>query len=178
MQVIVDRPGRFGIKREKRVEFYDNMFGHEHWSECWQVGSRVLNFLQAVELYDQSYHQFLAENPDIVQSIIQYGECYGYNPENVKAGCQHDQFACPRHIQDVSVRRALKLLGVWFLGPADHLLEIRGEDSNGAVLMPGRVPFIYPELILPDGRGGPVPEYVMPGSCEDFWQSNKCIVLE
>jgi hypothetical protein len=178
MLQIVDRPGYFGRKRSNRVEFYDNLFGEGRWAEMWEVSRHAVGFEQAVALYDDAYYVFLAEHPSLIDFICSFGECYDNDPANVLCGCQHDCQSVPRHIQDVSVRRALKRLGVWFDGPSDHLLEIRGEDSNGFRLNPGQVPFHKPELILTGATAGRVPDWAMPGSVEAFWQANKVICTD
>ena len=178
MLQIVDRPGYFGHKRQRRCTFYDNLFGVGRWREMWEVDGRSVPFDHAVSLYDESYYLHLQAHPEVVEFITSFGECYDNDPSDIRCGCTHDEQSCPRHIQDISVRRALKRLGVWFYGPNDKLLNIRGPESNGFELNPGRIPFCQPELILTHHRAGTKPIWANDFSVEHFWQSNKVIVVE
>ena len=178
MMTIVDKPGYFGVKRPRREQFYNDMFGETHWFEGWQIAGKVLCFDRAVELHDEAYYLYLKDHPEVVEYVLKFGNCYSSDPSNIQCGCQHDQQATPRHIQDISVRRALTKLGVWFSGPTERLLQIGSTTSEGYILHPGNVPFHRPELILPSPRGGPVPSWAKPQSVEAFWQSTKVIVVE
>ena len=178
MQTIVDRPGYFGAKRPHKIEFYNNLFGETKWSECWSYNGKILCFAKAVHHYDESYFLHLKANPSLVEFITSFGECYDNDRSNVQCGIEHDCQASPRHIQDISVRRALKRLGVWFLGKADNLLEIRGVGTNGEMLNPGKIPFYQPDMILDIQHGGPIPKWAGSHSVEGFWQRNKIIVVE
>ena len=109
---------------------------------------------------------------------MSFGECYDNDPSNIKCGCKHDPKACPRHIQDVSVRRALYRLGVWFNGPKDKLLEIRANGSNGCMLSPFNVPFHRPDLIPIGEHAGPCPKWCNPGTVEAWWQAAKVIIID
>lgn len=176
MLQVVDRPGYFGRKRTKKVEFYDNLFGEGKWSECWEIDGKIVPFEKAVELYDAAYYELLSRQPETVDWIVSFGECYDSDPSNIQCGCEHDPNSSPRHMQDISIRRALKKLGVWFKGTPDNLLWIRGPESNGFQLNPGNVPFHRPDLIL--SHGGPKPNWAKEASVEHFWQANKVIIVE
>jgi hypothetical protein len=178
MLQVVDRPGFFGRKRERKVSFYNNLYGEGKWSEMWEVGGRLVGFHRAVELYDEAYYCYLASRPDLLEWVTSFGECYDTEPSNIQCGCSHDICCSPRHIQDVSTRRALERLGVWFKGAPDSLLQIRMEDSNGYILNPGQVPFHRPELLPAPGIGGPTPWWAKKDSVEAFWQRCKVICLE
>ena len=67
------------------------------------------------------------------------------------------------------MRRCLMRLGTWFRG--DHLVEIRGRDSEGFRLNPGQIPFHLPEMIVQPEQTG----WWEPGSVESFWQANKVL---
>jgi hypothetical protein len=178
MLTVVDRPGYFGSKRAKKIEFYNNLFGEGNWSECWEVGGNIFSFQHAVALYDEAYYLHFVNNPGLIGFVCKYGECYDNDPSNVLCGLEHDSKANPRHIQDISVRRAMKRIGVKFSGPSDKLLQIRGEDSDGFLLNPGQVPFHIIDLILEGPLAGKVPKWAKPHSVEAFWQANKIIVIE
>lgn len=210
---IVRRPGYFGRKRPEIVESLNQQYGNQ-WAECWQIPidietftfgageanaddvwannptiSLILPFYEAVTLYDEAYYEFLKNNPYIVKHITSYAECYDSDKSNTLSGTEHDELASPRHIQDVSIRRALLKLGTYFQkfrGQAatykdDELLHIRGPQTNGGYLNPGLVPFHKTNLIIGHKHIGYLP-WCMPwwiskNSIEHFWQSNKVIVV-
>lgn len=175
---IVDRPGYFGKRRPAKVEMYDFLYGEGRWQECWEVEGRTLGFEHAVALYDLAYEIYLRANPLFVAHVARlYGNCYDNDPSNVACGVNHDPSATPRHIQDVSVRRALASMGMEWAGPKERLLQIRGPESEGFLLNPGNVPFHRPDLILRGTHAGPVPKWAKPESVEAFWQANKVIVV-
>lgn len=187
--MIVDRPGYFGKLRNEIEDQYEKDYpilknGHPGWQECWQVGEHILDFDEAVMLYDDAYWVHLKDNPDILQWVTSFGECYDSDPSNIACGLEHDPQATPRHIQDISVRKALVRLGIYFkqyIGSfhgfysESQLLHIRGPKTNGFALMPGNVNFHLPNLILQE-RPRNMPDWIKPGSIEAFWQSNKVII--
>jgi hypothetical protein len=176
---IVSRPGYFGRKR-KEIEQQLSQF--PGWIECWQVHTRIYTFEEAVMIYDDSYYHFLKDHPKL-ELVESFGECYDSERNNIACGINHDVYSTPRHIQDVSVRRALLRLGTYFRkyrGPDEklydesELLHIRGEGTNGFWLMPGNVPLALDGVIREDVLPK---EWVKEGSVEHFWQSNKVIVV-
>lgn len=174
MYQIVDRPGYFGDKRQQRVDFYDNLFGADRWSEMWEVDGSLVSFAKAVSMYDESYYQHLAANPEAAVWASSFGDCSDI-ADTYRNCC--DPHATPRYLQAASVRRALTRLGFSFAGPVDRLLSIRGPESNGHSLNPGHVPFHCPSLILQGTRCGKRPGWAEIGSVEHFWQANKVIVI-
>lgn len=179
---VLARPGYFGKKRPQYIERYNEQFGA--WLECWQVGEWVLDFQEAVLLYDDAYYQYLVSRPNALADIVTFAECYDHNHTNIWTGLEHDPVATPRHIQDVSVRRALVRMGTYFSGfrgsnaeyKEEELLHIRGEGTNGNWLMPGNIPFHKRHLILPTDQVENFPVWANPESVEGFWQANKVII--
>jgi len=172
--MIVARPGYFGKDRTQWEEMFNARYGPGNWQECWQLYDEILPFNEAVRLYDVSYFLHIKEDRYGVfhGMACQYKDCYDNDPSNIEAGCNHDLKAVPRHIQDVSVRRAFRALGIKFNPDSDKLLEIRGEGSSGYELSPMRIPFIYPFAII----DGPARDWVGKGTVEEFWQRNKVII--
>lgn len=175
---IIDRPGYFGKRRREIEAGYTARFGPGGWQECWQVRGRIYSFAEAVTLYDEAYYQHICDSDSAMKEtlldwICTFRECFDHDPTNIDAGVTHDPAAVPRHLQDVSVRRALVRLGRWFDPAGKELLHIRGPETNGHALMPGNVPFHRPGWILVDG--GPTKDWMKPGSVEHFWQKNKII---
>jgi hypothetical protein len=180
---IVSRPGYFGRRRTQIASQLDR--DYPGWQECWQINNNILSFSEAVLLYDDAYFHHLNNNPQVVDWVTSFGECYDSERANIATGTDHDPKASPRHIQDVSVRRALIRLGTYFkdfrgtdhtLYDEQHLLHIRGEETNGFELMPGNIKFHKPELILQENIEN-MPGWIKPGTVESFWQANKVIVL-
>jgi len=178
---IVDRPGYFGHNRKKKEDEYDQKYGVGNWLEGWEIifenmmYPRIYSFEEAIIWYDLSYYNFLAQNKYLMDIVCEYGECYDNDPSNVQCGLVHDPKSYPRHLQDVSVRRAMKRLGVSFNGPKDMLLQIRGLETNGYFLNPGRVPFCDKGVI--NKETSPARPWVNEGTVEEFWQRNKVIVV-
>lgn len=180
---VLARPGYFGKNRPKVIAKYNEQFGS--WQECWQVLDWVLNFEEAVTLYDDAYYEYIRKLPgEKFDEIIRYAECYDHDPSNILTGVRHDPLAVPRHIQDVSVRRALVRMNFYFNKfrgsnvqyDESELLHIRGEGTNGNWLMPGNIPFHKDWLILPTEQVEKFPKWADPKSVEGFWQANKVIV--
>jgi nicotinate-nucleotide adenylyltransferase len=99
-------------------------------------------------------------------------DVYDIQPSNVESGLDyHKQECTATHLQDIAVRRVLVRLGRSFKG--DHLVQIRGHESEGYRLNPGKVPFHEPESIIePTFAPG---RWWDAHSVEDFWQSNKVL---
>lgn len=179
---VLARPGYFGRKRPQIEARYNEQFGS--WLECWQVGEWVLDFEEAVLLYDDAYYKFISEDEKNLYNIIKFAECYDSDQTNILIGLEHDPKATPRHIQDVSVRRALVRMGTYFSGfrgsnaeyKEEELLHIRGEGTNGNWLMPGNIPFHKLQLIMPTEQVENFPKWANRQSVEGFWQANKVII--
>lgn len=173
---IVGRPGYVGRQRQKRANKLDASFGAGRWRIEYFWKDEIISREEALNLYDEAYYRFLAARPDILDWLCATAsDVYDTSPSNVNSGLDYlvqDEGAT--HLQDIAVRRAVKRLGRRFEG--DHLVEIRGRNSEGYALNPGGVPFHEPELILqPRSIPGP---WVEAGSVEDFWQSNKVLTVD
>ena len=175
---IVDRPGYFGKRRAEKEAEYNRLYG-DKWLECWQMGcGPFMTFEEAVYFYDLSYYIHLRDNPGILKLITnEFSGCYDSEPSNMDCGLQHDPTSHPRHIQDVSIRRAVAGLGfMWTAGKP--LMQVRGPETPGWFLAPMLVPFIQPGWILGHHFiDRVVKEWVRHDSVEEFWQRNKVIVV-
>lgn len=172
---VVDRPGYFGKRRREKEAEYDAVYAN--WRECWQIGPYAYSFDEAVLLYDDAYYEHLKTHTGQLGYVLHFSEVYDSDPSNIASGIEHDHLAAPRHIQDVSIRRALVRLNVWFTGQSGRPIQVRGPGTEGFMLNPGNVMFHAPELILPVGQGGPTRDWMKPGSVEYWWQKSKIIVL-
>jgi hypothetical protein len=182
---ILKRPGYYGKKRQEAE--LNREYGEWNWSEGWQVGNWIFDDYEAILLYEESYSKYLRENPQVVEKVVEYGECYDSEIKNIDDGLYYNFTCSPRHYQDVSVRRSLLKLGLyfkefkgydWTLYEEKDLLHIRGEGTNGNFLMPGKIPFVSSSLIQRDIEPENIPEWIEKGSVEEFWQRNKVIYRE
>jgi hypothetical protein len=167
---ILERPGYFENKREDIEKIYNTKY--KNWRELWQYGDKFFEFNQAVALYDLSYYMYIESNKILQEYLVEFKECCDNDISNIRDGLVHNTEASLRHIQDVSIRRAMVKLGLVFRG--NDYLQVRGVESNGYILSPMMVPFISPSTILKDG-GGIRDWVVRKDSVEAFWQANKVI---
>lgn len=184
---IVDRPGYFGSNRPAIEASYNEKYGVGKWKEMWQVYGKIIPFEEAVTYYDQAYLVYLLSHRELIDFTNYYDECYDNDISNIDCGYNHDPASVPRHIQDISVRRAMRDLGSPFKEtgtPASEqnpkrLLHIRGPETNGFILSPMMVKFFPEIMILPADIGGPLPYWCkLETSVEAFWQRNKVIVVD
>lgn len=167
----VFRPGYFGRRRDQRVATYDSTYGSANWRLAWVVDDRAYSFVEACKLfYEQAYFVWFQERPDEVDFVCSFGDCIDNAPSNVLAKRDYAHQESSTHIQDIAVRNVLFRLGRTFEGPADTLLIIRSQESNGYRFGPGNIPFHAPHLIT---QPEICPKWAASGSTEAFWQSAK-----
>lgn len=164
-------PGQFGKKRDAMFRSWDQRFGKGNWRVRWLWGDRALSLAEALRMYENGYYQWFRRNPERVEWLLaRASDVYDNDPSNVKAGFDYfAQETSSNHYQDVAIRRALRRLKKRFRG--DHLVEIRGQRSEGGFLSPGEIPFHRPEMIHDTWF-----DWWKKGSIEDFWQRNKVLV--
>lgn len=168
---IRERPGHFGWRRAARLAELSTRYPDHQIVHTWR--GRLLGWGAALALYEEAYVRHLEAHPALLQWLVQAAaDVYDTSPANTSSGLDYDAQHPdePHHLQDVAVRRALWRLGRWFEG--DQLLEIRSTRSRGYALNPGIVPFHEPDAIAPRE----LPSWVLPGSIEAFWQSNRVVV--
>lgn len=171
---IVASPGYAGVAKTRRNAARDKLYGPGNWQSAFLWGDYVVERAFALQLYEDAYLRFLSERDDLLEWLCATAcDVYDNAPENVESGLDYDrQEAAATHLQDIAVRRALLRLGKAFRG--NRLVEIRGKDSEGYLLNPGLVPFHLPHMIR---HRQDLPGWIQPGSVEDFWQSNKVLVV-
>ena len=174
------RPGYFGRERDKKIAEFNERFKEGNWRIVWRVEYAAqsygvsTDFLAAcINYYEKSYLEYLSKRKPDVDYICSFGECIDNSPTNVASGLDYTkQESYSTHIQDIAIRNVLRKLGRRFEGPADKILVIRGEETEGFRFGPGNIPFYNPALITQPSL---VPAWAKPGSVEDFWQSNKWV---
>ena len=173
------RPGFFGRRKDEKIAELNARHGAGNWELFWivpeDVDRKPYTFKEACRfLYEESYYWWLHDHPEAVEHITSFGECYDNEVNNIESGLDYTiQKSYSTHIQDIAVRNCLRRLGVWFKGPADKLLQIRG-TGEGEQYNPGHIPFHSPQWITqPSLR----PKWAAEGSVEDFWQSNKWVCI-
>ena len=129
-------------------------------------------------MYEESYVIYFGINDEALDFVIKYQDVYDNHPSNVNSGTDYDIQERPStHLHDIAIRRALKMLGVWFTGEESRNLEIRGSDSEGGFLSPGEIPFTALEMISSEEpkNYSNLGKWWKDGSIEDFWQQNKLL---
>jgi len=170
---ITNELGYSGNKKDQINKFYDVNFGEDQWSKAYLIDNKLSTKSEAIELYEDAYLHFLENNPSILEWLVNTASnVYDIDPSNVNSGLDYSIQECSAtHLQDISVRRVLKRLGREFKG--DHLIQIRGYNSEGYVLNPGQVPFHKPELILDSFTKN----WWKSDSIEAFYQHNKALLV-
>lgn len=170
------RPGFFGKKRDNIVWTLNHLHGKDGWRLAWVVGEKSFTYEEACILfYERSYFEHIRRRPEDIQLLRSFGECIDNAPTNTQSGFDYSiQESGSTHIQDIAVRNVMRGLGVWFEGPRDHILTVRGSDSNGARFSPGNIQLFDTSLITQPSEA---PRWAAKGSVEDFWQSNKWVQL-
>jgi len=174
----VGRPGYFGNLRDAKYVGWDKQYGKENWRIVWKVLDMELDFLGACVLYEAAYLNYLVNAPSVVASlIVEAKDIYDDEESNVNSGLDYTkQETLSTHVQDITIRRCLVNLGVWFKG--SKLIRIRQEQGQhplSMVLSPGRVPFHIPEFIHQPEISD---RWWQKGSVESFYQSNKFLQVK
>lgn len=179
---MAQRPGYFGRRRDEKIATFNALWGEHNWRLSWITKRDGIYteypFVAACsELYEESYYQYLKDRASEIDFICSFGECIDNDETNVESGLDYSkQESWATHIQDIAVRNVLKRLGRKFEDPNKaKLLVIRSQNDNGFRFNPGNVPFFDPELITQPSM---LPRWAKAGSVEDFWQSNKWLVVK
>lgn len=171
---LIERPGYFGKRRDKKIAAYNDLYGEGGWTIVWTTPWGFMEFNAACRyLYERSYFEYLRNRPEDLTFITSHLEVFDNDISNIDSKCDYMiQEAKSTHIQDIAIRNVLQLLGLEFDKTANEFLEVRGSESRGFAFNPGNVPFFDKKWII-----GPslCPKWAQEGSVEDFWQSNKWI---
>lgn len=167
-----------GNARLQFQERLDELFGEGKWSFEHLIQGRLLDRNYALGLYEEAYiHYFTeGEGKELLPWLETFSDVYDTAPSNIGT-YDYEEQECPEkghHIHDIAIRRALKAIKFTFKGTEP--LHVRGPNSEGFALSPGKIPFHRPELI-PDS---PMPgrAWWEAGSIEDFYQRTRRLVVE
>ncbi len=173
MWITIDRPGYFGRKRDEKIAALNAAHGEGKWRLAW-ITSEVyaMTFFTACRYhYEGSYYNHFMMNPQEVDFVCQFCDCYDNALSNIQSGLDYMvQESYSTHIQDIAVRNVLRRMDRWFTGANGKLLQIRSKDSEGFRYGPGNVPYFQQNRIAQESL---CPKWASKGSVEDFWQSNK-----
>ena len=171
---IIDHPGYAGTGKSGRDAARNRLYGQGNWRTAFRWGDGLVDRETALQLYEDAYFAHFSTHPEVLDGLCASAcDVYDNAQSNVNSGCDYSvQETDATHLQDIAIRRCVLRLGRSFDG--DHLVEIRGKNSEGFHLNPGRVPFHLPERIV-ERPGNP--GWIQSGSIEDFWQSNKVLVV-
>jgi len=173
--IILGELGYFGKHRAKIYKGLYEKFGKDSWQTRWVIEGNLENLQTALQNYEDSYFHFLINNPKILNWLISTAsDVYDIQPSDVNSGLDYYKQECDAtHYQDIAVRRVLERLGKKFEG--NHLVQIRGHETEGYVLNPGKVPFHRPKIILP--RETESWFWWNKDSVEAFYQQNKALLV-
>lgn len=171
----IERPGYLGKYRDKKRAEWDAKYGQGNWRLAWKIGETCADYLGACALYEDAYFAFMLANPDIVEQLVsEASDVFDDAPTNVGSAFDYAKQETSRtHVQDISIRRCLLRLGIWFRGK--DLIQIRhdvGSHPLSMTLSPGIVRFHRPDLIEPPLEPGRK-QWYFPESTEAFYQCNK-----
>ncbi len=172
--VILGELSYFGRGKKAVFARLDERFGKGNWAQHWYMDGEVIAKDKVIQLYEDAYFHFLQDNPDVLDWLVRTAnDVYDIAPSNVNSELDYEVQECKAtHLQDIAIRRVLQRLGKQFQG--DHLVQIRGHESEGYILNPGKVPFHKPELILPRNMKRAWWDAL---SVEAFYQHNKALLV-
>ena len=181
------RPGYLGAKRDEITHGWDEKYGKGKWTLGWSIGNGIFtDYLGACAIYEDAYARFLESHPEIVADLVaRASNVYDVEPSDVRSGLDYRVQQHGRtHVQDISIRRVLTRMGLWFRGA--ELIQIRflvpraGRpeiDRLSPLLTPGRVPFHLPAL-MEKSFTEVHDKWYDASSVEAFYQFNKHLLVQ
>jgi hypothetical protein len=177
----IERPGYLGKARDAVYAQWDKEYGQGNWRIAYKWVGNVIERDIGLQIYEDGYYNYLYSDEGI--NILDWitktaSDVYDTAPSNAGQLDYIRQETPNNHIHDVAIRRSVLRLGYLFKG--DHLVHVRGSDSEGYRLCPGIVPFHIPGLIMDknikdySGRNF----WWRDNSIEDFYQRNKILQVK
>lgn len=174
----VERPGWFGEAKDEILKSYDEKHGAGNWRIRHRFGTRLLNFEEAVHLYELSYElHFLNPHTRYLWTDLFERACEVWTEEesDVESGLDYShQEAKAPHYEDVAIRIIMAKHHHSFKG--DKLLRVRADSDDvvGVALSSIHIPFVFPKFIEPL-RAEVAWWNRHEGSVEYFWHCNKVL---
>jgi hypothetical protein len=178
----IARPGWFGESRDEILNSFDQKYGEGNWRIRHVLGPRILDFNQAVQLYELSYEADF-NHPDrryIWNDLIKKAsEVWTEQLTDVASGTDYAiQQAPAAHYEDIAMRRIFEKYKIGFKG--NELIRIRADSNDlvGKLLSSIHISFIYPQYIE-DSLDDTMPWWNRhKGSVECFWHLNKILQVK
>lgn len=163
----------FGTRKGVIFAGIDRMAGESNWKIGWTINGTIRSRDKAIALYEDAYCEYLKGNEELLAWLVATAsDVYDIDPSNIRSGVDYSIQECDAtHLQDIAIRRVLKRLERSFQG--DHLVQVRGRESEGYALNPGKVPFHRPQWVIRVDVRHP---WWDKDSAEDFYQSNKVLL--
>jgi len=178
----IGRPGWFGEDRDRILLAYDQRYGLGNWRIRHQLGPRILDFKEAVQLYELSY-EIDFNHPDrryIWNNLIKKAkEIWTEQLTDINSGTDYSiQLAPAAHYEDIAIRRILNKYHLNFKG--GELVRIRADSDDlvGKVLSSIHIPFVYPDYIENSINDKMLWWDRHKGSLECFWHLNKILQVK
>ena len=174
--VIFARIGQIGRAKDAFVSNMNETFGLDNWAIAYRLQGSLISREQALVLYEESYFQFLQNQPELLDRLLSTAlDVYDNEKVDVQSGLDYQcQLNRTTHLQDIAIRRCVSRLGRQFSGK--RLVKVKS-DGRFPELSPGKVPFVDPTALTFSEHGRLFwKKWLEPGSVEDFWQNQKVLL--
>lgn len=106
--IAIGVPGFAGAEKARRQQLLDERFGADGWRYGHYVRGEILSPQVAILEYEESYRQFLRNNPQLVEWLVTtFGNVYDWGVANVHDDAYEQPHTAMNHYQDISVRRVI-----------------------------------------------------------------------
>jgi len=174
----IARPGWFGEAKSEKLAAFNREYGEGNWRIRHQLGPRLLDFTEAVRLYELCYelHFLNPHNRYLWTNLFRIAsEVWTEEEKDIESGLDYSiQQAKAPHYEDVAIRIIMQRYGQSFKGNRPIRIRADSPDAVGIALSSIHVPFIFPEFIE-----APFVEILWwnrhKGSLEEFWHTNKVL---
>lgn len=175
--------GSSGAVRDEKIREFDTAYGKDGWTLAWKGVNPANGFVTYLEFedackvfYEAAYVQLLSKWRTGLDFVCSYGGVHRQRPDQHQLGARLQEAGGGGHPHPG--HRGAERAGPArdeVRGAGGRVLVIHGVGSSGAFLSPGLVPFGHPETIVQPSL---CPKWALPGSVEDFWQSNKVLMVK
>jgi len=171
---LIKRPRYIGKEKEEKYKEWNEQYGKGNWYFKWKFGEHLLDFWQACLIYEDAYFMDSLKREKLWKHLFSIAKNFYDNSQtNIDSGLNYNvQESSSTHLQDIAVRRVGIRRG-WKMEGKIYV-QIRGPESKGYELMPGKIDFHLPKLIeKPDIS----PIWANPKSVESFYQNNRWLTI-